>query len=72
MMMMIMFYRPIALCLLNRITENILVTEGRRYFPRRPHVGQPLRKETGWVGLSGKTQGATMEGCCEDDHIRPD
>jgi len=27
--------------LLNCITETIQVTEGRQYFPRGPHVGQP-------------------------------
>jgi len=27
--------------LLNRITETIQVNEGRKYFPRGPHFGQP-------------------------------
>ena len=37
-------------CLLNCITENIQVTEGRKYFPRGPHaargshVGHPCTK----------------------------
>jgi len=30
-----------VLCLLNCITETLQVTEGRKYFPPRPHVGQP-------------------------------
>jgi len=67
-----MFSTPIELCLLNSITENTQVTEGCNYFRRRPHVGRPWLKETGWVGSSGKTQGVTMVGFCEDDHIRPD
>jgi hypothetical protein len=42
-----MFCRPKVLCLLNFITENTQVTEGRQYFPRGLHiallsqVGQP-------------------------------
>jgi hypothetical protein len=37
-----MFCRPIILYLLNFITDTIQVTEGRKSFPRGPHVGQPL------------------------------
>ena len=37
----ITFCRPIIMCLLNRITETIQVNEGRKYFPRGPHFGQP-------------------------------
>lgn len=35
---------PIILHLLNCITETMQVTEGRKYFPRRLHVGQPCFK----------------------------
>jgi hypothetical protein len=35
------------LCLLNCITETIQVTEGRKYFPREPYVGQPCFKMMG-------------------------
>jgi len=34
-------HQTILLCLLNRITEIIQVTEGRKYFLRSPYVGQP-------------------------------
>ena len=40
-----MFCRPIILCLLNFMTQTIQVTEGRKYFPRGPHVGQPWSTE---------------------------
>jgi len=30
---------------LNRITEAILVTKGRKYLPSGPHVGQPCAAE---------------------------
>jgi hypothetical protein len=40
-----MFCRPIVrllrVCLLNCITETLQITEGRKYFPPGPHVGQP-------------------------------
>lgn len=35
----IMFCSPTILCWLNCITERSLVTAGRKYFPRGPHVG---------------------------------
>ena len=38
-----MFCRPIILYLLNFITDTVQVTEGRKYFTREPHVGQPLQ-----------------------------
>ena len=39
-----MFCRPVILCVLHSITETIRVTEGRNYFLRGPHVGQPCSK----------------------------
>lgn len=39
-----MFCRPVTLCILHSITETIGLTEGRKYFPGGPYVGQPCSK----------------------------
>jgi len=43
---LITFCRPIIIRLLNCNTESKQVTEGRKYLPRGPHVGQPWNKQT--------------------------
>lgn len=43
-----MFCRSVVLCLLNRITEAIQVTEGRKYFPQAPHAAGGPRVVQPW------------------------
>lgn len=40
------FCRPIIICMLNCSTESKHVTEGRKYLPRGPHIGQPWNNQT--------------------------
>jgi hypothetical protein len=40
----VMFCRPITLCLLKCIIENIRVAEGRKYFPQGPTCGPLVAK----------------------------
>jgi len=44
-----MFCSPITLCLVNCVTETIQPIEGRKYSPRRLHVGQHCHSLCEWI-----------------------
>jgi len=49
-----MFCRTITSSLLNCITLTTQVAEGRKYFPRGPHVGQPCIKAWAYNLFGGR------------------
>ena len=52
-----MFCRPIMLYMLNFVSENIRVTERRKYFSRGPHVGQ---RENVWGYAYSKNRSSLL------------
>ena len=47
-----MLCRPIMLYKLNFVSESIQMTEGRKYFPRGPHIGWPSSNLSGYLFLT--------------------